>query len=80
MCYVSHVIRHMSHIPTATYPHPADSPTMHWRVVKGTQKHLVCSAKNHCIAPKKGVLSIPIIAIRSATISLQFFQFPSEGK
>ena len=74
MCHLSPVTYHLSLMPTATDPHPANSPTMHsWHVCKDPKTKEVEKRKIIDTLKKKGVLSFPILAIRSLTRSLVLF-------
>ena len=96
-CHMSYVTCHMSHVTChlpcvtcqisltssalATDPPPAYFPTMHSRAVRKNPKTFCLNAKNHWNAPKKGVLSVPILAIRPSTRNLQlsWFRASTEG-
>ena len=80
LCITCHVLRvkcHLSLTPTVTAPDPppANSPTMHSMLVRKdpkTQKNFK-TQKSHKMAKKthKKTGGMPILAIRSSTISLQ---------
>ena len=76
MCHMSHFTYNMSLMPIATDPHPANSTTMHSRLVCKPKKHKGLKKKEKSLKRfKKGVLSFPIIVIRSLTRSLQLSWF-----
>ena len=72
-CYVSYVACHLSLMSTATDLNPANSATMHSRLVcKNPTNIFFFKRKNLQISPKqKWVLSFAIRAIRFSTRSLQ---------
>ena len=74
-CHMSTVTHHLSLMPTATGPHLANFPTMHSRLVSKEQKPKNIKHTNFIkTLQKKGVLSFPILAIRSLTRNLQLFR------
>ena len=86
MCHMSHVAGHLSTTATATDPPTANSLTMHSRLVhqERTQKlefFLLKIKKMVHPSKKKGVLSLPILAILPSTrgFQLSWFWLPMEG-
>ena len=69
-CRLSHITYHLSLMPTAMDPHPANSPTMHRRLVCKDPKTNQKNFNTKIIKTlQKGVLSFQLLAISSFTRS-----------